>query len=70
MSLFSTYVCAHHMHAWCLWRSEKGVGSLGTGVTHGHETPCRCWALNPSPLQKQVLLTTEPSAAPLFQLFW
>lgn len=70
MNLLSTYVYVHHMHAWYLWRSEKGVGSLGPGVINGHETPCWCWALNPSPLQKQVLLTTEPSPAPLFQVFF
>lgn len=28
--------------AWCLWRSEEGVESLGTGVTGGCEPPCEC----------------------------
>lgn len=42
---------------WCQERSEKGFGSLGTGVTVC-KPPFGCWQLNLGLLQEQVLLTT------------
>ena len=38
------YMYAHHMCAWCPWRSEEAVTSLGTGVTD--EPHCGYWELN------------------------
>jgi hypothetical protein len=29
----------HHICTWCLWRSEEGAGSPGTGVSDGCELP-------------------------------
>jgi hypothetical protein len=44
--------------AWCLLRSEGGIGSIGLElqmvVSH-----CVCWELNPSLLQEHVLLTNS-----------
>ena len=30
----------HHLCAWCLWRSEEGIGSPGTKVTDDCELLC------------------------------
>ena len=39
-----------------------GVRSSGTEVKDACELPCRCWELNPGPLEEQpVLLTAELS---------
>jgi E3 ubiquitin-protein ligase NEDD4 len=65
MSVLPACMSVHHMHTWCLWRPEEGVGSPGIGVTDSCELPCGCWELNSGPLKKQpVLLTTEPSLNP------
>ena len=32
MSVLPTHISVYHMCAWCPWRSEKGVESLGTGA--------------------------------------
>ena len=42
----------HHIYAWCLWRSEEGVGSPWTGITGGYEPPCGWWELNLNPLRE------------------
>ena len=59
------YILPHYVqHTFARWpqRSEKGVGSSGTGVTDGCEPPCKCWELNLGPLQEQqVFLTTKLS---------
>lgn len=34
-------------------KSEEGVGSHGTEVTDGYESPCGCWELKTGPLQEQ-----------------
>lgn len=31
------------MHAWCLWRPEKDIRFLGSGVIDGDEPSCGCW---------------------------
>ena len=49
-----------HTRAWCPWSSDKTVGSHGTGVRNGYETPCEFWDLQ----EHQVLLTAEPSPQP------
>ena len=58
MGILPSYIS---VHAWCPWRSEKGVRPPGTGVTEGCKSLCR--ELNPHPLEKEqpVLLDTEPS---------
>lgn len=47
-------------------RPEEAIGFSGAGVTGSCELSCRCLALNPSLLQKQVQvpLTAEPSLQP------
>jgi hypothetical protein len=65
---FNLFVClfvcgcmsVNPLCAWCPHRSEEGFGSPGTVVTDG------CWAQNLGPLEKPVLLTSEPSFQPLF----
>lgn len=57
MGVFCLYVkplC--HLHAWCLWRQEEGVGVPGTAVREGREPPCGSWELNPDPLGEQSAL--------------
>ena len=41
MCMIVLFMCIslYHMCAWCLWRSEEGVGSLGTGVVDECELP-------------------------------
>lgn len=60
MSVVVLPVCMSvlHMHAWCLRRAEKGIGSLKTGVTHGCELPFGCWKLNLSSLEDRLMLLT------------
>lgn len=59
-----------HMHAWCLQKPLEGIESSGTGITDVCEPPCRCWELNPDPLEKHlVLLTTEPTPQPHWKYF-
>jgi hypothetical protein len=39
-------------------------------ITDGCEPPCGCWDLNSEPLEEQsVLLTTQPSLQPDFEIF-
>lgn len=61
--VFHLHVCLYttHMHAWCPWRPEKGVGSLGTRVSDDC-VPGECWELNPAPPEEQPgLLAVKPS---------
>jgi hypothetical protein len=60
--LFLFYVCGclayMHVRTSCVllvWSvdPEEGVGSLGTGVTHGFELPHGCWESKPSSLEEQ-----------------
>ena len=63
---FCLHVCLCTTSLACLWRSEEGIWSLGTGVTDICEPACGCCGLNPGPLQEQqVLLTTETPLQPL-----
>ena len=55
----------YHMHAWCFWKPEEGIGSPGAGVTNGCEPPCGCWESNLGPPGEQpVLLTAVLSLQP------
>ena len=55
----------HHLHAWCVYRPERGNWIPGTGVLDDCETPCGYWELNPGSLEQQpVLLTAKPSLHP------
>jgi len=44
--------------------SEEGVRSLANGVIDDYVASCVFWEMNLDPLQKQVLLNTEPSLRP------
>lgn len=48
-----------HVHAWCLWTSEKSICKL----------PCGCWDSNQGTLEEQVLLTIKPTLQPICILF-
>lgn len=50
------------MHAWCLGRSEEGIGSPGIEVTQGRELPCGSWEKDLGPVQEQsMILSVEAS---------
>ena len=62
MGVFSVQMSRHHMQAWSTERPEESVRFPGMGVTDSCELPCRCWELNPGPLEEQpMLLATELS---------
>lgn len=65
MSVLSTYMSVHHVHAWCPRRPEEGIG---TEVTNGCELPYGFGELNLDPLEEQpVLLNCSTiSVAPYF----
>jgi hypothetical protein len=52
MSALLACVCALHG---CLElvKARRSVCSSGTGVTDNCEPPCKCWELNPGPLEEQ-----------------
>ena len=51
--------------------AEDHVRSGGTGVTIDRKPPCKCWELNPGPLEEQPLfLTTEPFLQTLWHYFY
>jgi E3 ubiquitin-protein ligase NEDD4 len=52
MNVLLARMSVYHVGAWCLWRPDESAGSSETGLTDDCEPPCRCWELNPSPLQK------------------
>lgn len=59
--------CIHvcYIHATPVGAKED-ISLLGTGVPVGCEPPCRCWEVNPGPLEEHpVLLTSKPSLQPL-----
>lgn len=41
---------------WCLWNSEEGIRTPGTGITDVCGLLCGCWGLNLGPPQEQSLL--------------
>lgn len=50
----------YYMHAQLPQKSQEDIKSPGTGVTDYHESLCKCWELNPGPLQEQqMFLTTK-----------
>lgn len=70
MSDLPAHVYMHLMCAWCLHKSEMGVGFPGMGVMDdGCEPPRGCRELNPGLLQKQqVFSATEPAHQPYYLL--
>lgn len=67
VSVLPLYMFVRHMHSWCPGKSEVDIGFTGTGVTTDLcEPPCECLELNPSPLQKYVLLIVELPLQPIF----
>lgn len=61
MGILFACMYVHHVHAWDMQTSEKGVLTPGTGVLDGSELLSVCWELNSRRLQEQVPLTSEPS---------
>lgn len=65
MDVLSAYMLMHRMCAWCLQRSENGIGYPGTVVTDDCddcEQPCRYWKASLGLLKKQpVFLIIESS---------
>lgn len=60
MNVLLAYMC-NHVHAWCLWRSDKDIRSSATGITDSCESPCECWELKPGPCKtNKCSLTAEP----------
>lgn len=53
---FAIFACRYDYTTWCLWRSEEGVGSSGTGITDVCELPFGCWELIPGPLEEESVL--------------
>lgn len=54
MRVFPAYMYVHHLNAWCLRRSEKGICSPGTRVISDGEPLCGFWEWNPGPLARVV----------------
>lgn len=68
--MFFLNVCLFTTHIQCQRGPEKGIRSLGTGVTEGCRPPYGCWEPSPGLLQEpQLLLNPEPSLQSLFCLF-
>lgn len=57
----ATFMYVYHMCACCPRRSEEALRPLGTGITDSCAPSSGCWKQNPSPLEEQVLITTELS---------
>ena len=55
MCMSVLYACALRC-AWCNQKWGLGIGSFGTGLTHGCKSPCRYWAC----------LALNPPSFPLF----
>lgn len=54
-------MCVYHIHAWCLWRSERCWISYNW-VIDSYEPLCENWETHRGLLEEQpVLLTSEPS---------
>lgn len=71
MDVLPVCISVYHMHAWCLWRSEEDIISLGTRVIDSCEWPFDCWELNQEPLEEQsILFTMEPSLQPQLYIFF
>ena len=59
MSLLPEWMSVHHVCAMPM-RPEEGDRFPRTGVTDSVSPPCRCWGLDPGPLEEQpVLLTAD-----------
>lgn len=57
-------------HVCSTYRSQKRVGSLGTGVVNSYERPCRCQESNLGPLEEQpVHITAKSSLQPPQEMF-
>jgi hypothetical protein len=56
MSAWPACMYGHHMHFWCLWRSEKGTRSPEVGVIDDCEPPRGGRESNMGPLHEQQVL--------------
>lgn len=61
--IFLRWVCLYmYLCAWCPLKPKRALNPLQPELLTICEPPCRCWGLNPVPLEEQPLpLTTEPS---------
>lgn len=51
MTVFLACMRMCHNHAWCSWKSGKGVGSPGTEGKDSCEPPRGCWEWDRGPLR-------------------
>ena len=56
------YLGEYYVCAWCLWRSEEGVGSPGIGVRDGFELPWGSWESILGPVEEHPILVTAKSS--------
>jgi hypothetical protein len=61
MSVLLACMSVCHVSAWCPQRSEESFRFSETEAMDGTELPCERWESTLVLLQKQVLLTTQPS---------
>lgn len=61
MSVLSVCMYVYQLCAWCLQRSEEGLGSLVNGVMDVCVRPCRCWEQNLLSSVRAACLATELS---------
>ena len=52
LSILPACMYVHYVPVWYHQRSDEGLRSPGTAVTHGCDLPCGCWELNLGPLQE------------------
>lgn len=58
LALFFRFCISFLLHVYLVTGDfEEGIGSPGTGVTHGCEPPCGCWVLDLGSFQEQPLLS-------------
>lgn len=70
LSVLPAAMYVHHRHAWCTWRSEKGIGSWRTGVVEGCELSYGFWEWNPVLLEEHPVFSRwVPSPAP-YNVSW
>lgn len=66
VGVLTTYISAHHVHAWCLRRPKEAPLGLELHVLVSN---LWCWESNPGPLKRKPVLTTEPFLPPQVKIF-
>lgn len=57
---FLDTLCVYCVFPWGPQKSERGIESPRAGAMDGCRPTCKCWGLNPGPLQEQVLCRGHP----------